>query len=135
MERLAERLPINLDIAARTGAEILRQWLEDNTPQRTGLTSISWVVIPLDIGEYVITNTNDPIATFLSGGTAPHEIFGNPLHWVDFETGEDRFATHVHHPGTAPLNLEERALQETEAEIDALWDAAIDAAERESFVE
>ena len=135
MENLAERLPINLDIAMHAAADLIRDKLEEITPKRTGLTAISWTVIPLDRGEYLITNTNDPIATFLSEGTAPHEIFGNPLHWVDLDTGEDRFAMHVHHPGTQPLYLEDSAMLACEAEIQALEDAAIEAAERESYIE
>lgn len=135
MERLAERLPINLDIAMRAAAELLMEKLFEITPKKSTLTATSWVVIPIDRGQYLIANTNDPIATFLSEGTAPHEIFGNPLHWVDLETGEDRFAMHVHHPGTQPLYLEDSALLACEPEIQALEEAAIEAAERESFVE
>ena len=134
MERLAERLPIQLDIAMHAAAELIRDKLEEITPKDTGLTAISWVVVPIDRGVYVITNTNDPIATFLSEGTAPHEIFGNPLHWVDLDTGEDRFAMHVHHPGTRALYLEDSAMLACEPEIQALEDAAMEAAERESYI-
>jgi hypothetical protein len=49
---------------------------------------------------------------FLTGGTKPHLIprggsaeqlaKGYPLHWIDKQTGEDRFAWSVWHPGTFP---------------------------------
>lgn len=39
-----------------------------------------------------------PLALF-EFGARPHPIEGDPLHWVDEETGEDVFVQHVDHPG------------------------------------
>ena len=56
----------------------------------------------------------------LTGGTQPHLIprggsaeqlaKGYPLHWIDKQTGEDRFAWSVWHPGTFPDPFVERAM-------------------------
>jgi hypothetical protein len=52
------------------------------------------------------------VLPFLAGGTKPHPIprggsaeqlaKGYPLHWIDQQTGEHRFAWSVWHPGTFP---------------------------------
>lgn len=52
-----------------------------------------------------------PVALWLETGTKPHEIFGNPLHWIDKDTGDHRFAMHVHHPGFVGYGIMERAVE------------------------
>ena len=52
------------------------------------------------------------LVDILTGGTRPHEIptggsaaqlaKGYPLHWIDRQSGEHRFAWSVWHPGTLP---------------------------------
>ena len=55
--------------------------------------------------EIVSTDNRGPIALYVIKGTRPHPI--DPvrarfLHWFNYETGENVYATHVEHPGTAP---------------------------------
>jgi hypothetical protein len=132
-ENYTEKLPEELNIAMEACAERIKEILERITPKNTGLTAISWTVIPMGMGEFVITNDNEPIATFLSEGTVAHRIPSvgyAKLHWVD-EGGEDRFASWVWHPGTQPLYLEDSAMLEAEPFIEEMLDAAEDAAWRE----
>jgi hypothetical protein len=138
MEKYADNFPKQLDIAMAAAAELVRQKLVEITPKRTGFTAEAWVVIPMGIGEFVITNSNEPIASFLSEGTSPHPIdpvSARVLHWVSINAegaAGDVFAMHVDHPGTQPLNLEDVAMLEVEPMIDDLIDAADDAAAREA---
>ena len=129
-----DRFQTYVDDAMRQAAELVRDKLEEITPKLTGFTAASWVVISVGWGEFYITNSNEPVATFLSEGTAPHDIYpvsAEALHWVD-ESGE-HFAKHVYHPGTEGLNLEETALAETSDDVDRLiaeaeeraWDEAM----------
>lgn len=113
-----------------TAAEILRGWLQDYTPRRSGVTATSWQVIAFGRNDYEISNSNEPIITFITEGTRPHDIYGNPLHWTD-EDGFDHFATHVRHPGTEPVDIVGQALDAADPELEALWDAALDAADRD----
>jgi hypothetical protein len=116
-----------------TAAEIIRGWLEDYTPRRTGTTATSWRVIAFDRNDYDISNLNEPIITFLTEGTRPHRIptSGNTLlHWTDNE-GFDHFAMHVQHLGTEPIDIVGQALDAAEPELEELWDAADDAASRD----
>jgi hypothetical protein len=125
LTNFSEILPEKTDLAMRLGAERVREILEEITPKRTGFTASAWTVIAVDVGEFVILNANEPIATFLSEGTAPHDIFpvsAQALHWMD-ETGE-HFAAYVHHPGTEPLNLEETALAMAEPDVQQYLDEA-----------
>ena len=135
LEDFADVLPEKTDLAMRLGAERVREILEEITPKRTGFTAAAWTVIPVDVGQFVIINANEPIATFLSEGTAPHDIFpvnAQALHWTD-ESGE-HFAAYVHHPGTEPLNLEETALQMAEPDLEELLDNAENEAWEETMV-
>jgi hypothetical protein len=130
-----ERLQEELDIVLTQAAEIIRGWLQDYTPRRTSLTATSWYVVAFDRNDYYITNTNEPIITFLTEGTRPHIIAshgGHPLHWVDEEKG-DMFALWVYHPGTEGIDIVGQALDAAEPELDQLWDMAIDAANRETL--
>lgn len=60
------------------------------------------------------TDNRGPIPAYVIRGTMPHPIDpvrAQMLHWVDRETGEDVFARHVDHPGTAPNPYNLRAWQ------------------------
>jgi hypothetical protein len=51
---------------------------------------------------YISVGTSDKIFGYWDQGTEPHIIRATNakmLHWVDQNTGEDRFAKEVHHPG------------------------------------
>ena len=52
-----------------------------------------------------------PVALWLETGFAAHEIFGDPLAWIDSRTGNVRFATHVHHPGFVGYGIMERSVE------------------------
>lgn len=114
-------------------AEIIRGWLEDFTPRRSGVTATSWRVIAFGRNDYEITNTNEPIITFITEGTQPHMIeagLGHYLHWTD-DSGFDHFAQMVMHPGTEPVDIVGQALDAADPELEELWDAALDAADRD----
>jgi hypothetical protein len=136
LENFSKNLPDKIEAAMEFAAERIKDILEEITTKRTGFTAEAWTVIPVNPGEFVILNANEPVATFLSEGTAPHDIFpltGQALHWTD-ETGE-HFAAYVHHPGTEGLQLEETALAMAEGYIDEVLDAAEDEAWEESMNE
>ncbi len=130
-EQLASNMQTEINASLARAAEIIRGWLEDYTPRRSGLTATSWRVIAFGRDDYEISNLNEPIITFITEGTRPHDIYGNPLHWTD-DLGADHFAMHVSHPGTQPVDIVGMALDAAEPELDALFDAAIDAAITES---
>jgi hypothetical protein len=114
-------------------ADIILGHLIDYTPVRTGLTAASWQVIAVDRDEYYITNTNEPIITFLIEGTAAHDIYpvqASMLHWED-DAGE-HFAHSVHVQGILPTPIEELALDASTEELDQLWSAVVDTAVMES---
>jgi hypothetical protein len=116
--------------AAGTAGEIVRGWLEDYTPRRSGVTATSWRVIAFGRNDYEISNTNEPIITFLTEGTRGHDIYGHPwLHWTD-DDGFDHFAMHVWIPPREGIDIVGQALDAADPELDALWDAAEDAADR-----
>ena len=71
-------------------------------PKKTGNYANTWRIREVGPNRISIAPDNEKLALFLEYGTAPHDIeprFKSVLHWVD-ESGEDRFATIVHHPGT-----------------------------------
>jgi hypothetical protein len=127
-ERLQEEIDSSLDDAAN----IILKWLITFTPVRTGTTAASWQVIAANRDDYYITNTNEPVISFLTEGTAPHgPVFAQALHWVDPDTGEDIFAKWVR--GIMPTPIEDMAMEEADPELEQLWDMAIDAANRETL--
>jgi hypothetical protein len=50
-----------------------------------------------------------PVALWLETGFKAHDIFGDPLSWIDKDTGNRRFAFHVRHPGFVGYGIMERA--------------------------
>lgn len=54
-----------------------------------------WAVAPMGV----------PYLPYVVYGTRPHMIYprvAQALRWIDEESGEERFAKYVHHPGTRP---------------------------------
>lgn len=51
-----------------------------------------------------------PVALWLETGFAAHDIYGDPLTWIDPRTGNRIFATHVFHPGFVGYGIMERAI-------------------------
>jgi hypothetical protein len=133
--RFNETLKDELDISMDKAAKIIQGWLSDFTPKRTWKTATSWIVIPFDRDDYYITNTNEPIITFLTEDTKEHFIgaqHGHPLHWEDDDHNQF-FAWWVIHPGTTGQDIVGQALNAAEPELEMLWDMAIDAANRETL--
>ena len=62
-----------------------------------------------------------PLFTFITEGTRPHIIRGNPIlafHWERGPEGPGKYFFHyVNHPGTEPNPFHERAWEQTEGEI------------------
>jgi len=57
---------------------------------------------------YISVGTADQIFKYVDEGTVAHiirPVKAKLLHWVDPQSGEDRFAKEVHHPGTKPQNI------------------------------
>lgn len=65
---------------------------------------------------YISVGTTDQIFKFVDEGTVAHiirPVRARLLHWVDPDSGDDRFAKEVHHPGTKAQNIS--------AEIREIW--------------
>ncbi len=65
-------------------------------------------------GAYISVSTNDLIFKFVDEGTEPHiikPVNAKVLHWEDPLTGEDRFATLVHHPGYKGAKISESIVE------------------------
>jgi hypothetical protein len=128
------RLDEQMGPALEQAANVIRQWLVYYTPTRTGRTAASWSVIAVDRDDYYITNTNEPIITYLTEGTAPHYIApvqAQALHWV--ENGQDYFSMGHMVSGIVGVDIEEQALVASEPELDNLFDMAVDAATRDAL--
>jgi hypothetical protein len=143
----SEALDSEVNAALGTAAEIIKQWLAFYTPGgkdymgpmsrrgSTGLTAASWEVVAVDRDEYFITNTNEPIITYLIEGTAAHWIYpawAQALHWVD-ESGVDHFSKGHEVSGIVGTDIEGLAMEAAQPELDELFNAAIDAAERDVY--
>jgi hypothetical protein len=104
---------------------ILLDRLYDLTPQRTGETARSWEVFHSGAWQIFITNSNEPVATFLSEGTVGHwvePVVARALHWV--EGGIDFFSKGHMVTGIDPLFIEWNALESTREELIQLMDEA-----------
>lgn len=136
LENYGASYAANLDEALSTASEIIRSWLVYFTPKRTGLTAESWEVVAADRDDYYITNSNEPIISYLIEGTAAHDVFpvnAEVLHWED-ESGE-HFAMHTHPSGIVGTDIEGLALDASDSELEELWDMAEDAADRDGGFE
>jgi len=57
---------------------------------------------------YISVGTTDQIFKYVDEGTVAHiikPVRAKMLHWVDADSGEDRFAKEVHHPGSKAQNI------------------------------
>jgi hypothetical protein len=134
LENWGNALMPNIYVAMDQLANELKEWLEYLTWKDSGLTAASWVVIPIDIGQFFITNTNEPVITFITQGTAAHfvaPVFAEALHWVD-ETGE-HFSKGHWVSGIVGEDFESEALEAMEDRIEELLQAAFDATDRAAF--
>jgi len=93
-----------LDTVTETTLDLLRK----NTPFETGALKNSWKVILRTDNVVQIGTTADQLnkLNIILYGSKSHEIrprgIGYPLHWQDPNTGQDRYAMKVNHPGTKP---------------------------------
>lgn len=114
-------------------SEIIRRWLQYFTPVgETEITAQSWIVVAVDRDEYFITNTNEPIITWIIEGTAEHfvaPVTASALHWTDF-SGE-HFSKGHWVRGIVGTDIEGLAMDAADPELETLWDMAVDAASRE----
>lgn len=138
LQRWGQKLFDNLDEGIAGLGEMIRQRLEDVTneffPGGTGATAAAWTVISLGMGDFYITNSNEPVITFITQGTAAHWVFptvAKALHWID-ESGRDRFSMGHEVRGIIGVDIEGIVMQEMDPFIENLMDAAIDAADREA---
>jgi hypothetical protein len=109
---------------------ILLDRLADLTPiGETGETASSWEVFS-STWQIFITNSNEPVATFLSEGTVGHwiePVTAQALHWTI--GGIDFFSKGHMVTGITPHFIEWNALQDTQDDLIAL----LDEAESEAF--
>jgi hypothetical protein len=127
-------------------APILLEELWNLTPKKTGETAQSWEVF-YDVAPMRLwmTNSNQPLATYLSMGTVDHwveplglhaeggQMGGWPqaLHWV--VGGIDFFSKGHMVSGIMGLNMEQDAVLNTSDALDALIDEALDLAWDDAF--
>jgi hypothetical protein len=133
-----------------SGGRRLYETAREATPVDTGTTRDAWVLHPIEAWthhasgyEARVSNSHNPIATFLEHGTKPHEIGAkNPsgeVSWIDPLTGRRMFARSVMHPGAPGFHMAARACVDLEANLPEVtqphlerWsaecEAAIDAA-------
>jgi hypothetical protein len=100
------------------GVQILRNLV----PVKTGALRDSVVASDIPKGFSVFPTAKQAI--FVEKGTAPHLITARPgsvLHWLDPDTGQDRFARHVHHPGTTAHPFMRKAADELRPILSQLY--------------
>ena len=134
IEKYAAAFGPEVDAAMGGLAEMLRAKLEEITKKRTGETAAAWTVVAAGVGEFIVTNSNEPVITYLTQGTAAHfvrPVSAKALHWVD-ESGVDRFSMGHEVRGIVGEDYEAEALDWLEPYIDQFLDAADDAAWRKA---
>ena len=95
---------------AREAGAVLLQFLRAGAPKKTGAFADALTVTTEEAsGTRVAVRGGgpEPLWTYITKGTAPHEIrpvHARALHW------DDVFATLVHHPGTKPNPFAQEAL-------------------------
>lgn len=88
------------------GASMEEWHMEDIADSVTTYWSPSEPQGKLAQGDAYVAEWEHPHTNKIEVGVRPHEIEGDPvLHWEDPETGEDRFATKVDHPGIPALGF------------------------------
>lgn len=87
---------------------------KDQTALLTSMTK-GWVEVTVPGGAVGEIGAYTYYASFVDGGTAPHEIHGNPL--LTFKGRDGRWVSvaMVHHPGTKPDGFMGRAYLKAEA--------------------
>jgi len=124
-EAYNEALKARIQEALDKYSVILLDRLADLTPVETGETARSWEVFHSSPWELFITNSNEPVATFLSEGTVAHwvePVNAKALHWtVD---GVSFFSKGHMVTGITPHDIEWNALQDTQGDLNQLLEDA-----------
>jgi len=105
--------------------EVLLKKLYEVTPKDTGETAASWEVIPVAMWDFFISNSNEPIATFLSEGTVDHwvaPVTAKALHWT--VGGVSYFSKGHMVRGIQAMHLEQLAMDWTQPALEQLMDEA-----------
>ena len=113
---IAENIPSILDYCLNKSAGLIYQSIRDKTPVRTGET-VKTLEVKEEPGKRIV-GSNSPVYVYLEYGTSPHEIYpvkALALRWEDIYGVH--FAKHVHHPGTRPLHIFRRSVEENRGEI------------------
>lgn len=124
--KYAAALDRNIQIAMEAAAEMLLGFLVSFTPVKTGETAGAWAVVPGEWHEFYITNSNTPVIDYLTEGTSAHQILpiiAKALHWIS-DVGGDAFSKGHFVSGIMPIPIEDLALDELDAYLDQLFDAA-----------
>jgi hypothetical protein len=142
LERYGNSLAAEMDAAMEMIADEILKRLRQFTPvnerpgpasEPQGTTRDSWTVLPVGRGEFFITNSNEPVITYITQGTAAHWVFptvAKTLHWID-DSGRDRFSKGHEVRGIIGIDIENLVMNEMDPYIESLMDMAIDAADRE----
>lgn len=96
--------------AASEMAEDVKREFEDSTSKWKDKPAFKSSVKASSDNIEINVGTENLIFKFVDEGTAPHiikPVRAKVLHWVDPESGGDRFATLVHHPGYAGSKITE----------------------------
>ena len=114
--------------AEKKFAERLLAEIRRRAPKDTGEYAKSWHIEERRDGFYVVTDDSTLYDILEYTGSVPHDIYpryASVLHWIDRDTGQDRYAAHVRHPGFKPIPhvrpalraVQKRAAKEAEAEF------------------
>ena len=136
LDHYAEAFDRHLQEGLASVVDMLLQYLYDLTPKMTRETASSWTVIPGDYGEWIISNSNEPIITYLTEGTEPHwvePVVAKALHWIDPATGEDRFSMGHEVAGIYGVDIEGTALDAIDPFLEDVVETADELAAREAF--
>ena len=136
IEAYNEALKIRISEAFDEYSVILLDELYDVTPKDTTKTASSWEVFHQDPWKIWITNSNQPLADYLSEGTTAHwvePVTAKALHWIG-PGGISYFSKGHMVTGVDPYFMEWNALRNTEQALDYLMDDAIDKAFDDAFI-
>lgn len=131
---LSQELDAALDYLADKIKEVLETTTWQLWPHGSGLTASSWTVIPLGMGDFYITNSNEPTITYLTEGTAAHwiqPVSAKALRWYDEYTGQIHFSMGHQVRGIVGMDVEAIVMTTMDTYIDQVLDSCIDAADRE----